>query len=217
MHIIYCPLFIRAWNEGYPKVPEYFTLLEMDLTSHMMMITFQALLFTIINIIWTRFPPNCQSQCIEVLTIDMKICMAFRILLTQPQTELFDSLGCCWGREKTVWREGVLLKYGPGEDPQDLLEDYAVMYNWRTGGVSDTAREWPASGGNWWDVAEAQLRLERRRTPALTHRPTSGPGTARQPPILRSEHWGALTILTLMYILFTIHWISEYTFREGLY
>ena len=29
--------------------------------------------------------------------------------------------------------------------PQDLLEDYAVMYNWR---VSDIAREWPVSGGN---------------------------------------------------------------------
>ena len=68
-----------------------------------------------------------------------------------------------------------------GEDPQDLLEDYAVMYNWR---VSDIARECPVSGGNWWDVASAEAGEETDTGP---HTPANlGPGdrqAATHPPL----------------------------------
>ena len=120
--------------------------------------------------------------------------------IAHTDTEAFDSLGCCWGREKTVWREGVLLKYGPGGGPSRFIRGLCCHVQ------LESLRYSPgvclvATDGMW-----PQLRLERRRTPALTHRPTSGPGTARQPPILRAEHWGDLTILTLisLNIVFTI-------------
>ena len=48
-------------------------------------------------------------------------------------------------RKDSMKRRCFIKVWTRGEDPQDLLEDYAVMYNWR---VSDIAREWPVSGGN---------------------------------------------------------------------
>ena len=163
-------------------ISKYFTLLEMDPTSLMMMITFQAVLFTI-NIIWTNPFPAKLSKPMHWSVNNWYENM--HGLHNIAHTEHFDSLGCCWGREKTLSREGVLLKYGPGGGPQDLLEDYAVMYNWR---VSDIAREcvwWQLMGcGLSWGWRGDGHRPSHTGQPRARGPPASHPSSARSTEVL---------------------------------